>query len=263
MGVTFVTADGETELGELSEAVTVADKTINGQIAVSDISLGGAAVTARKVYLVPVDGSRAKHAATIADNVTTSTTLNTADADLGADAPSTNTTEDPILGQLRSAARERGEFATGRGFIEQTWDYKRDAFPCEDFIEIPRPPLLRVTSVNYVDENGTTQTLSIDDYAVLAPSGPKAARGRVALKYGKSWPSTRCQAEAVTVRFVAGYGDSGADVPGLLRQAMLLDVATLYAQRENVVTGTIVQPVPNGSTAIYRSFRSHATQQVA
>src|SRR4051812_25399595 len=75
VGFTFVTADGETELGPLSDVVTIVDKTINGKIAVSNIALGGSAVTARRAYLVPVAGGSAKLAATISDNTTTTLTL--------------------------------------------------------------------------------------------------------------------------------------------------------------------------------------------
>ena len=49
-GVTFVTADGETELGVISSAVTVADKTVNGKVELTAIPLGGSAVTSRKLY---------------------------------------------------------------------------------------------------------------------------------------------------------------------------------------------------------------------
>src|SRR3954465_1121425 len=48
--VTFVTAGGETDAGVLSAVVTVANKTTNGKVQVSNLAIGGAAVTARKVY---------------------------------------------------------------------------------------------------------------------------------------------------------------------------------------------------------------------
>src|SRR3989344_5689951 len=42
--VTFVTADGETEAGAISAAVTVADKTVNGKVELTAIPFGGVAV---------------------------------------------------------------------------------------------------------------------------------------------------------------------------------------------------------------------------
>src|ERR1700704_2028885 len=47
---TFVTADGETDAGVISAAVTVVDKTTNGKVALSAIPIGGSAVTSRKLY---------------------------------------------------------------------------------------------------------------------------------------------------------------------------------------------------------------------
>src|SRR3990167_1117639 len=55
--VTFVTADGETDAGAVSAAVTVADKTVNGQVSLTAIPVGGTAVTSRKVYRTVAAGA--------------------------------------------------------------------------------------------------------------------------------------------------------------------------------------------------------------
>src|SRR6185312_4704952 len=47
---TFLTAVGETDAGVVSAPVTVADKTVNGQVQLSGIPVGGSAVTGRKIY---------------------------------------------------------------------------------------------------------------------------------------------------------------------------------------------------------------------
>src|SRR4051812_47921629 len=83
--VTFVTADGETEAGQATAAVTVADKTVNGKVELTAIPLGGSAVTARKVYRTVAAGSTYKLLSTISNNTTTTLTDNTADSGLGAD----------------------------------------------------------------------------------------------------------------------------------------------------------------------------------
>lgn len=262
VGITFVTADGETELGPLSGVVTVADKTINGQLAVTNIAIGGSAVTARRVYLVPVAGGGAKLAATLANNTATSTTLNVADSGLGVDAPTVNTTVDPELLRKIAASRHRGELATQRAFITQTWDLLLDAPPNAPWIEIPKAPLQGITHLKYRDSAGVLQTWDASNYVVEAPAGPRARRGRLGLAFGATWPITLGQIGDIQIRFVAGYG-AAADVPALLREAMLLDAAMLYAQRETVITGTIVAELPGGSHDIYWSFKSHATQRRA
>lgn len=167
--------------------------------------------------------------------------------------------DDTYLGtMLIPAVRERGEQATRRQFITATWDLRIDhRFPCE--IVIPRPPLQSVTSITYVDTAGVTQTLAADQYQVDAPSGPQAQRGRIRPVYGVIWPITRCQMNAVTVRFVAGYGDDDSATPPRLKLAMLLDLGTLYENREDAVVGQgfAITPFPNDAASVYRTFKSY------
>ncbi len=163
---------------------------------------------------------------------------------------------------LIPAVRDRAEAATGRRIITQTWDLVLDAFPDADYIEIPHPPLQSIESVKYRDATGTLQTWDASNYVVEAPAGPRCRRGKLTLAFGVSWPSTYGQAGDVTIQFVCGYGDEASDVPALLKAAMLLDVATLYEHRENIVTGTIVAELPATARQIYRSYFSHTTQRL-
>lgn len=232
---TFVTADGETQAGEVSAAVTVADAAVNGQIAVSAIPIGGALVTARKLYMTAAGGSDYLLAATLANNTATTATLNIADASLGAEAPTTNTTGDPQIALLIAAARQAAEQELRRYLITQTLDAYFDAFPAIDYGRsesrtpdyygdaINLPPLQSVTAITYVDTDGTTQTLAADLYTVDANSRP----ARIAPAYGQSWPSTRDQPNAVKVRFVAGYGVAAA-VPQCVKAWMLEKIAELH-----------------------------------
>lgn len=168
------------------------------------------------------------------------------------------TEEDTLINGLKQGVRERGEGATSRAFITQTWDDVRDGFPCDRSILIPKPPLQSVTYVKYYDTNGTLQTLdSSTIYQVEAPAGPRCARGQIALRYGQSWPSTQDRIDAVTIRFVCGYGDDPKAVPAMLKAAMLMDLAALYADRQNlIVEGSRVH-------RIYWNHRSHETQRRA
>ena len=171
------------------------------------------------------------------------------------------TADDTLISDvLIPAAYDRAELATQRQLFTATWALKLDAFPCADRIELPRPPLRSVTSVAYVDTNGDAQTWASSNYlsdAVATPITPRCQRGRLALAYGVSWPSTRSQINAVTITFSAGYGTATTDLPKLLRQAILLDLTRLYEHRDQVITGTIVAELPGGSRDIYRSYRSY------
>ena len=257
--VTFVTADGETDGGTISDIVTVADKSVNGQVAVSAIPLGGSAVTSRKLYRTIAAGASYLLLATISDNTTTTYTDNTADASLGAAAPTTNTTEDPILNALITATRQHAEFFLRRALITQTWDLKLPAFPeGSAHIRVPLPPLSSVTSITYTDSAGDSQTWAASKYQTDIPTGPQAQHGRIMPAYGEVYPSTRSDTyNAVTVRFVAGYGAASA-VPGLIKRGMLTLLGHLYEHRETVlaVQGMTVLIVPQSYEWLLWPYRA-------
>lgn len=161
----------------------------------------------------------------------------------------TATDEDSLINSLISAARNWAENFTQRALITQTWDYKLDAFA--DEMEIPLPPLQSVISVKYIDTNGAEQTLASTEYTV----DTAAERGLVRLAYDKSWPSTRTQANAVTIRFVAGYAGASA-VPGPIKAACLLMLGELYARRETAIVGAPITTVPVSAEYLLWPYRS-------
>jgi hypothetical protein len=128
--------------------------------------------------------------------------------------------EDDLLTAFTAAARGTCESFQGRAYVAQTWRVTLDRFPgggeewtadkefvasadpnAAGTIRVPRPPLISVTSIAYVDTDGDSQTLDAADYTVDTASEP----GRIVPAYGEDWPSTREQPGAVTVTFVAGY----------------------------------------------------------
>jgi len=160
--------------------------------------------------------------------------------------------DDTLILGLITAAREQAEATTRRALITQTWDLVMDAFPGEDRIELPLPPLQSVTSITYVDSDGNTNTFSSSKYIVDTDSEP----GRVVLVTGESWPSDTLRAAAgVTVRFVCGYGDAASDVPRSIRQGMLLAVGHWYENREATVGVGNMQVLPMGVEALWWPYR--------
>lgn len=229
---TFVTADGETQAGTVSDPVTVADAAINGKVELTAIPIGGALVTSRKLYRTAAGGSTYLLLATIANNTATTYTDNIADASLGAGAPSSNTTGDPELARMIASARAEAEKELGRYLVTQTLDAYFDDFPryCNKAFPDPcfrLPPLQSVSAITYVDADGTTQTLAADQYTVDAVSQP----ARITPAYGVSWPATRAQTNAVKVRFVAGYGAAAA-VPACVKDWMLARIGARYWKQD-------------------------------
>ncbi len=155
---------------------------------------------------------------------------------------------------LVPAAVDWVESLTSRALITQTWYGRLDRFPDEDYIVIPKPPLASITSVSYVDGDGVTQVLAPAKYVVEALAGLRALHGKVHLAYNETWPTTRAQANAVTIEFVCGYGATPASVPGALRQALLVLIDEMFTYRQDSITGTIVSPAQIGAKALALPF---------
>lgn len=135
--------------------------------------------------------------------------------------------DDSYISDLITTARERVELDEERKLVTQTITLKLDAFPSENEIGLPLP-IQSVTSIKYQDTADAQQTFDAASYLVDAYSEP----GRIALASSQSWPSTYGEVGDVEIIFIAGYGDTAADVPLTSRQAMLLLVGDLYEHRE-------------------------------
>jgi uncharacterized phiE125 gp8 family phage protein len=178
--------------------------------------------------------------------------------------------DDTYLNGLIAVARRQVENYCGRALITQTVTLTADAFPRsrpggrwewdgvrqfdDPAMRLPMGKARSVTSVAYVDANGDTQAMSSSAYHATLASEP----ARVSPAYGTCWPVTRCQTGAVTVVYVAGYGDTAASVPAEIRHAMLLLVGHLYEQRQPLNIGNIVNALPFTIEALLSSYRVFA-----
>lgn len=124
-------------------------------------------------------------------------------------------------------------------FMEATYDMVMAEFPVWK-IELPLPPLREVTSVNYITSTGGTTTVSSTAFiTVTATDDP----GFITPAHSETWPSTRDQANAVRIRFIAGY-DSANDVPDSIKQAILLMLGHFDENREAIIVGTNASEMP-------------------
>ncbi len=136
-----------------------------------------------------------------------------------------------------AAARRKVEADTRRALITQTHVLKLDAFPVGDWIDLPQPPLSSVTSVQYVDTGGTSQTFASSKYTVDTARTP----GAILLAYAETWPTPRPQRNAVTVTYVAGYGANGTAVPEPLIDAVLILVKHRFENPELASFGSMAE----------------------
>ena len=90
----------------------------------------------------------------------------------------------------------------------------------------PRNPVQSVTSIQYIDINGALQTLDPSLYIVDTES----TQGRLSPAFGRYWPPTQMQIDAVKITYVAGY----SNVPSAIRLAICELAAAWFDQREAV-----------------------------
>lgn len=151
------------------------------------------------------------------------------------------TAEDAYISHLITAAREECERFTQRAIPLQSWALVLDRFPCREIV-IPRPPLVEISAITYVDVDGAEQTLDDSGYRLIRPTGPTAKQAVLLPPIDETWPSTQSgHAEAVRIEFDCGYVIPGSpielDVPADLQHGMLLMIGELYKQRSDSVIG--------------------------
>ena len=138
--------------------------------------------------------------------------------------------DDSLINALITAARQKAEEYTRRAFITQTREFALDS-AC-GVLYLPRPPVQAVEAVTVDGE-----VVAPENYALV---------GRDAL-YIKV-PLYAANPGGVVIRYRAGYGDTSADVPQVIQQAILMLIAHLYEHRGDEVVElppavkTLLQP---------------------
>jgi uncharacterized phiE125 gp8 family phage protein len=135
--------------------------------------------------------------------------------------------QDAYLERLILTATDVAQKTTWSQFVQATYDESFDAFA--ERLTLWKQPVISITQITYVDSAGDSQTLDTGIYEL----GKQDGLGIVRLKYQQSWPTTRGHPDAVTVRYVAGYGAASA-VPDPIKHAILVDCGRLYEHRESL-----------------------------
>lgn len=149
--------------------------------------------------------------------------------------------DDLYIQSLISVARSYVEDALDCTICTTVWEVKYDLFPIWAII-LPRLPMQdKAITVTYRSGDGTYSTLSSAnaDFQVDASVMP----GRIYPQWARAWPATRGDENSVTVRYTAGYGDDGQNVPPVAKHLICILVAHWYDTRQPAVTGA-PQSVP-------------------
>lgn len=161
--------------------------------------------------------------------------------------------EDDLIALLIDAAThylDGYQGILGQALITQTWRADFADFPYT-LLRLPLGPVQSIASIQYRSDADVTSTLDASRYRLATD-----ARGPfIELVHGETWPTAGDRADAVSVTFVAGFGDSASDVPQSIRHAALLLIGHWYENREGVSAGVPMTEVPMAVNALLAPHR--------
>lgn len=132
--------------------------------------------------------------------------------------------QDAAITRSITAAREWVEGYTGLKLVPTEITQHFDSFALLRMKGWPVAPDAAI-AISYLDSDGVAQVIA--SYRLLAADRPAL----VLPGLGQSWPSIYSAAGAVTLTYDAGYA-TPQEVPEVLKQAMLIIIASLFVSRE-------------------------------
>ena len=156
--------------------------------------------------------------------------------------------EDELVGALVTSARLVVESATRRMLISQSWRLVRDAWPGDNVVDLPLAPLRQIDAIRVIDAAGVARALAPETYRTDANAD--AAR----LIFVEAPPAPG-RAAGIEIDVTVGYGDSPANVPAPLRQAILALVARWFENRGDALSPPTADPLPSPAAELIAPFR--------
>jgi len=125
----------------------------------------------------------------------------------------------------------------GKVLTAETWDLKLSS--ASGCVVLPLSPVQSITSISYFDAENTAQTLAVDDFYLYGDEDTAS----IEPKTGVVWPAVYTRRDAITIRFVAGFG-TAENIPKNITRAIRLIVAHWYENRTAVLVGVTAQELP-------------------
>lgn len=156
------------------------------------------------------------------------------------------TDEDTLIQALINTATEQARQYTGRTILSGAWKTEFDFFP--DSLKLDVMPIdVGSVVVKYNDEDKNEQNLPDDNFFIRDPGTDAFAT----VEFKGSLPNVYDAPNSVWLEYNAGYGS----VPSPIKTAILMQVATLYENRQNEVIGSMPHPINNGTMSILFPYK--------
>lgn len=153
---------------------------------------------------------------------------------------------DTVVNACQRAAVDLVERETNTQIGPGAYTLVTDFPPGRGDIVLPKPPLVAVQSVTYLDPAGNSMTLDPSVYRV-SHSRP----GRLVLRAHHSWPATAGDG-SVTITFTAGYALT--QVPEALLHAVRLLTGS-YLENREATSPLTIKEVPYAVDLLLNQFR--------
>lgn len=138
------------------------------------------------------------------------------------------THEDAVISDMMEAAVIIAERITGRALLQTVFKLDVDGF--RD-IELPKPPLVSMDSITYIDEAGDQQPLPADQYRLRDEREPAFVEF-----IGTDLPKLNADAvHPISINYTAGYADASA-VPAPIKQYAKMLVADNFDLQRGTTT---------------------------
>ena len=159
--------------------------------------------------------------------------------------------EDTLLASLLITSRLQIEASLGLALITQTWRQTLDGFPGCGTIELPVWPVQSIDAVRVAAADGSFSAVAAAAYEQDVASRP----ARIVRSAAGAWPATGKVSNGVEITFTAGFGDTAADVPAPIRQALSMLVAHWYEHRDPTEIGGSAPGIPAAVSGLLEPYK--------
>lgn len=146
-----------------------------------------------------------------------------------------DTSEDNLMAIYIGAATRQAENYTGRTLLTGAWTTTIDAFYSKVTLDIV-PIDLTSLVIKYYDSNDVLQTLPEENYKA------RIKNDQAVIEFTGSLPNIYDKYNAVVFEFDAGYDT----VPDTIKNAILIQAAGYFENRQSEITGSTSHNIVNG-----------------
>jgi uncharacterized phiE125 gp8 family phage protein len=139
--------------------------------------------------------------------------------------------EDTFISTLISTARHVIEQRYDLALMAQGWSVFADKWPMQGVFNLPLHPVSSIIDIKIYGDDDVAATLDPAHYYLESASKP----ARLVLRNGRVFPPPARRVNGIEIKLTAGF----SSVPTVIKQALLIILADLYASRGDVDAGEL------------------------